>query len=59
VEMLETFIIDELRRRERRRDEPPSLEMPLPEPELEQPPRKSDTGDDQPQRGVVVIDLLG
>ena len=32
VEMLETFIIDELRRRDRRRDE---VEMPLPEPRLE------------------------
>jgi hypothetical protein len=57
--MLETFIIDELGRRERRRDELPVVEIPLPEPELEQPPRKSDTGDDKPQRGVVVIDLLG
>jgi hypothetical protein len=57
--MLETFIIDEHRKRERRREEPLPLELPLPEPDLEQPPRKSDTEDEQPQRGVVVIELLG
>jgi hypothetical protein len=59
VETLETFIIDELRKRERRREERPAVELPLPEPELERPPRKSDTGDQTPKRGVVVIDLLG
>lgn len=59
METLETFIIDEVRKRERRRDERPAIELPLPEPELEQPPRKSDTGDQTPKRGVVVIDLFG
>ncbi len=59
METLETFIIDEQRKRERRRDEAPAVELPLPEPELDRPPRKSNTGDEPPKRGVVVIDLLG
>ncbi len=60
METLETFIIDEQRRRERRHSERPAVELPLPEPELERPVRKSDTGDEKtPKRGVVVIDLLG
>ena len=59
VETLETFIIDEQRKRDRRREERPAVELPLPEPELERPVRKSDTGDETPKRGVVVIDLLG
>ena len=59
METLETFIIDEQRQRERRRDERPAVEVPLPEPELDRPPRKSDTEDETPKRGVVVIDLLG
>ncbi len=58
METLETFIIDEIKR-ERRRSERPSVELPVPEPELERPVRKSDTGDEKPKRGVVVIDLLG
>ncbi len=60
METLETFIIDEQRKRERRRNERPAVELPLPEPELERPMRKSDTGGEKtPKRGVVVIDLLG
>ncbi len=59
VETLETFIIDEQRKRERRRHELPAVELPLPEPELDTPPRKTDTEEETPKRGVVVIDLLG
>ena len=60
MERLETFIIDDERGRERRRpEERPGLELPLPEPDLDRPPRKTDTDDEKPQRGVVVIDLLG
>lgn len=59
METLETFIIDEQRKRDRRRSERPAVELPLPEPELERPPRKSDTDEKAPKRGVVVIDLLG
>jgi hypothetical protein len=59
VETLETFIIDEVRKRERRREERPAIELPLPEPEMERPVRKIDTGEQTPKRGVVIIDLLG
>jgi hypothetical protein len=53
--MLPPFIIDQIRRREEqeRRHEAPSVELPLPTPvRHEQRPR-----DDEPQRGIVVIDL--
>jgi len=56
--MLPPFIIDQIRRREEqeRRHEAPSVELPLPSPTApgrrEQRPR-----DDEPQRGIVVIDL--
>jgi hypothetical protein len=58
VDTLETFIIDEVRKRERRREERPAVELPLPEPELDRPVRKSDPSE-TPKRGVVVIELLG
>jgi hypothetical protein len=59
LETLETFIIDEQRKRDRRRDERPAVQLPLPEPELDRPLKKTDVGDEPPKRGVVVIDLLG
>lgn len=56
--MLDAFVIEELKRREQRQREErerPVIDLPIPE---ERPKRKSDTEDDeQPQRGVVVIDL--
>lgn len=59
--MLDAFIIEEIKRRERHRqerDERPSVELPLPMDDDYRPRRKSDTADeDPPQRGVVVIDL--
>ncbi len=57
--MLDAFIIEEIKRRERVRqdNERPAVELPLPS-EDERPKRRSDTEDeDRPQRGVVVIDL--
>lgn len=56
--MLDAFIIEELKRRERRQEsEParpqPSLPVPAPE-EADEQPRQSD--DDKPERGVVIID---
>jgi len=57
--MLDAFIIEEIKRRERGREqsERPMAELPLPMPE-ERPARRTDTEDeDPPQRGVVVIDL--
>jgi hypothetical protein len=60
--MLDAFIIEEIKRRERTREERerPALEIPLPAPE-ERPRRRSDVVDDdeKPQRGVLIIDLCG
>jgi hypothetical protein len=58
--MLDAFIIEEIKRRERLRREEidrPAVELPLPVPENR--PRRSPEPDDdeKPQRGVVVIDL--
>ena len=56
--MLDAFIIEEIRRRERVREEHdrPVAELPLPMPE-ERPKRRTETEDEKPQRGVVVIDM--
>jgi hypothetical protein len=57
--MLDAFIIEEIKRRERVREdrERPVAELPLPAPD-DRPRRRTDTEDDErPQRGVVVIDL--
>lgn len=59
--MLDAFIIEEIKRRERNREdrERPVLEIPLPGPD-DRPRRRSDAEDDEkPPRGVIVIDLLG
>jgi hypothetical protein len=59
--MLDAFIIEEIKRRERTRDDRdrPVLEIPLPGPD-DRPRRRSDAEDDEkPQRGVIVIDLRG
>lgn len=55
--MLDVFIIEEIKRREREReiqqeDNRPRKELPLPQ-EPEQPPRRQDEEDD---RGVVIVD---
>jgi hypothetical protein len=57
--MLDAFIIEEIKRRERLRQDQdrPVVELPLPSPD-DRPPRRSNTDDeDKPSRGVVVIDL--
>lgn len=57
--MLDAFIIEEIKRRERLRREEherPVAELPLPMPE-DRPHRRTDTEDEKPSRGVVVIDL--
>ncbi|WP_224360709.1 hypothetical protein [Hyalangium versicolor] len=58
--MLDAFIIEEIKRRERHREdrERPVVELPLPLPP-DRPHRRSTETDDEekPQRGVVVIDL--
>ena len=57
--MLDAFIIEEIKRRERSREdrERPAVELPLPVPP-ERPRRRTETDDEEkPPRGVVVIDL--
>lgn len=57
--MLDAFIIEEIKRRERLRQEQdrPVVELPVPAPE-DKPRRSNDSqDDDKPNRGVVVIDL--
>ena len=57
--MLDTYIIEEIKRREderRRRDDErrPSLEIPIYPPDADSNPAARD--DDAPKRGVIVID---
>jgi len=57
--MLDAFIIEEIKRRERVRQEDgrPHIEIPVPTRD-ERPPRKTDKEDeDQPQRNVVIVDF--
>ena len=57
--MLDAFIIEEIKRRERVREERerPVAELPLPHPD-ERRRRHTDTEDEEkPPRGVVIIDL--
>ena len=56
--MLPGFIIDQIRQREeeeRAKRQIPQLELPIPSPEGSQAPER----EDEPNRGVVIIDLLG
>ena len=56
--MLDAFIIEEIKRRDRGDQIRPRLELPLPQPA--QKPQRSDEGadedEDTPQRGVIIID---
>jgi hypothetical protein len=57
--MLDPWIIDEIRRREdqrRREQDACQIELPLYEEHLEESTQKKDHSD-EPQRGVVVMDL--
>jgi len=55
--MLPPFIIEQIRKREEEEQprEPIALELPLPMPG----PREESRRDEEPERGVVIIDLLG
>lgn len=57
--MLDAFIIEEIKRRERNREdrERPVVDLPLPVPP-DRPHRRTEREDEEkPPRGVVVIDL--
>ncbi len=56
--MLDAFIIEEIRRRERERsrDDRPAIELPLPPPRPARSDESDDQGRDRPDRGVVIID---
>src|SRR6266513_1187418 len=54
--MLDAFIIEEIKKREREHDsQRPRVELPIPEPT---PQRQNDRheDDEQPERGVIIID---
>ena len=54
--MLDAFIIEEIKKREREQDgQRPRIELPLPEP---RPQRQNDgrEDDEQPERCVIIID---
>jgi hypothetical protein len=56
--MLPGFIIDQIRQREEEEQAKrhvPQIELPLPVPEGSKPPER----DDESDRGVLIIDLLG
>jgi hypothetical protein len=59
--MLDAFIIEEIKRREREKlrqeRERPFVELPLPNSPDERPPRRSDTDEEKRPSRVVVIDL--
>jgi hypothetical protein len=57
--MLDAYVIEEIKRRERHRerDERPALDLPLPPPTA---PGRDDRDDDhKDDRGVVIIDYSG
>jgi len=58
--MLDAYVIDEIRRREREkgRDDRPAVELPLPPPAPGKPPDGKDD-DGGRDRGIVIIDYSG
>ncbi len=58
--MLDAYVIEEIKRRERdkSRDDRPVVELPLPPPTPGRPPDREDD-DDRGDRGVVIIDYSG
>jgi hypothetical protein len=57
--MLPPFIIEQIRKREQEeqaRYEQPQLEIP---PGPVTPPRRPEQGEEEPKRGVIILDLLG
>jgi hypothetical protein len=58
--MLDAYVIEEIKRRERDtgRDERPSVELPVPSAPARSPQREDEPGEDR-DRGVVIIDYSG
>jgi hypothetical protein len=58
--MLDAYVIEEIKRRERDKgaDERPVIELPLPAPSPARPPDRHDD-DDEGGHGVVIIDYSG
>jgi hypothetical protein len=55
--VLDAFIIEELKRRERQQDQPqPEAPGPHDDDRSDRSPQKSGSDDEKPQRGVVIID---
>jgi hypothetical protein len=55
--VLDAFIIEELKRRERQRDRPqPEAPSPANDERDERSPQRSGSDDEKPSRGVVIID---
>jgi hypothetical protein len=60
--MLDAYVIEEIKRRERgrERDERPALDLPLPPPAAPGAPGRDERDDDRKDdRGVVIIDYSG
>ncbi len=57
--MLDAYVIEEIKRREREkgRDDRPAVELPVPPPPPGRPTDRE--GDDDRDRGVVIIDYSG
>ena len=55
--MLDAYVIEEIKRRERgqHREERPAIELPVPPPGAPEPRHGDDPGEDR-DRGVVIID---
>ena len=58
--MLDAYVIEEIRRRERERsrDDRPAVELPVPPPAPGRPPDREDDRGER-DRGVVIIDYSG
>ena len=58
--MLDAYVIEEIKRREREkgRDDRPVVELPVPPPGPSRPPDRQDR-DEGGDRGVVIIDYSG
>jgi hypothetical protein len=54
--LLDAFIIEEIKRREREQEDRPRLDLPLPDPSRQPSNDKASEEEDKPQRGVIIID---